>query len=144
MPARLRAIVPKRLITSADIQTRVNEWYKQVARDFKTEMQVYPPKRNSGGYKRTFKYRRGWNTPPVITPNSVTVINPVPYSRVVGGPRRGEPGRRQSARMAGLGWRSTTDVIPFVVAKNRGQLQDIVLPYRSGVTLPRGIGPRRR
>lgn len=132
MPARIRAIVPKRQITSAGIQERVNQWFREVARDFKKEMAVYP---NEGKniYKRTFKYKRGWlEATPHITSNSVSVINDVEYARFVGGPKY----RGQTRRNRRAGWRSTTDVVPFVVTKHRAKLDKIILPYRNVTTLP--------
>lgn len=143
MPARLRAIVPKSQITTEGMQQRINGWLLGIAEDFKKEMQVYPPKLNKGGYQRTFRYRRGWRDAiPRISNNSAIVENFVPYARLVGGPRRGP--HHQRPDMAARGWRSTTDVVPAIVARHKPILQEIILPYRTGVILPKGKGPRPR
>lgn len=138
MGAKLRAIVPKRQITTDGMQERVNQWFRKIAIDFRKEMQVYPPQKNKE-YRRKFRYRKGWNTPPTITNNSVTIVNTVPYAGYVGGPKR----TTQSRKLRRLGWRSTTDVIPFVVSKHRADLDDVLLPYRNVTNLPGGSRPRR-
>jgi hypothetical protein len=141
MPARLRAIVPKREITSEGIQQRVNVWFQSLANDFRAEMAVYAPKRPESSYRRTFKYRRGWtNSIPRITNNSVSITNDVRYARLVGGPKRSG----QLRKFRDWGWRSTTDVIPFLVRRYTPMLQEIVLPYRTGVVLPAGLRTRAK
>lgn len=132
MTARIQAIVPKRQITSAGLQDRVKQWFREVGNDFKKEMQVEPPSK-SNTYTRTHTYQRGWKSARVrVRANSVIVMNDVNYARFVGGPKY----RGQTRRNRRAGWRSTTDVVPLVVTRHRQKLDTIILPYRNVTSLP--------
>ena len=143
MPARLRAILPKEKISALYPKKRIQAWLKDVGEQFQEAMSEYPgkqpwkhgePKKGPRrGGRRTGAYRKGWqNTPLIITEASVTALNPVPYARYVGGPRRSTGGRtRQAKAMRARGWQSQTDVGPAIVRKNLSKLTKLVLPVRN-------------
>lgn len=140
-PARFRAIVPKNQVTTSHIEGEVRNWFKQVAEEFREEMQKYPPKlpwkngfpkkgpRRQG--RRTGVYKHGWSTPPRYTKASVTVINPVTYSRFVGGPLRDQGAGRQARHMAARGWPSQSVIGPMVVRRNTPELIQAIIPYKN-------------
>lgn len=142
MPARLRAILPKNRITTAHTEARIQGWLKDVGEQFQEAMAVYPgkqpwkhgeprkgPRRNG---RRSGAYGRGWkDTPLVITKSSVTALNPVPYARYVGGPKRSTGGRtRQAQHMRARGWQSQSDVGPAIVRANLPRLPKLMVPLR--------------
>lgn len=137
-PARLRAILPKQEIISAKFPPpRIQKWLKKVGEDFRKEMKIYPPPVPSSRYRRTGFLRTGWDSPLILTPFSVTIINPVEYSRYVQGPVRsrslseeGELEPRQRPFFRGRGWQSTTVVSRKVFQKHIGELRLSILPVR--------------
>lgn len=143
MTARLRAILPKEKITTLYTKKRIQTWLKDVGEQFQREMGEYPAKQawkhgeptkgpRRGG-RRTGAYRKGWqNTPLIIREASVVALNPVPYARYVGGPKRSSGGRtRQAKHMRARGWQSQSDVGPAIVRRNLPKLRKLVVPLKN-------------
>lgn len=142
MPLSVRGIFSKNKLTNEFTDKRIRKWLEGVAKEFREEMQVYPPVKpwkngfpTSGvrrGGHRTGKYRRGWDSRSRFDRDSVTVINNVSYAVYVGGSRRSTRiGHRQAIHMRERDWKSVTNVSHNVVRRNRRKLQKALLPYRN-------------
>ena len=131
-PARLRAILPKEQISALYPPARIRKWLTEVGEEFRKEMKFYPPKVRGSSYRRTRRYRRGWDKPLIIGPASVQLLNDVRYARYVGGPTRSREGRAgQSRLLASRGWPSQSEVGPRVARKNLPRLRKLILPLRN-------------
>lgn len=131
-PARLRAILPKQQINAEYTPPKIKRWFKKVGEEFRKEMKFYPPPVPGQSYVRTGTYRSGWDSPLIIGPASVQLLNEVAYARYVGGPnvrRTTRVGQRKL--FAQRGWPSTTDVVPRVIKKYRVELDKVILPFKT-------------
>lgn len=141
MVQRVRAVLPKRRLRSDTIPPRVKKWLEEVGHEFQEAMSVYPPKTpwkygfpkkgpRRGG-RRTGAYRKGWDTPIVVTQYTVTALNNVEYARYVGGPirSRGGSGATQARHMRARGWPSQTIVGPAVVRRKLPEIRRYLIPY---------------
>lgn len=137
MPLTLRAIRPNRFKqlnpqrSTQNVKRSMRRYLEGIAK----EMEKYPPKRNPGGYQRTFELQRGWKDPIItIAPDgsSGTLVNPVKWATVAQGPHGGGrgPGQRQSRIMRSLGWQSITDV----TRKSARQYRELMNRALTGTT----------
>lgn len=88
---------------------------RRYLRGIAKEMEKYPPKRNPGGYKRTYRLQEGWRNPIIrIAPDGSygELLNPVSWAVYAQGPHGGGRGKgqRQTRLMRSLGWTSITEV----------------------------------
>jgi hypothetical protein len=136
---KLVAIIPLRKLTAEALQGEIDRYLRNFAAEFKREMRVYPPftpwtsrpprRGPRAGGRRTGAYGRGWeSTETSRSRSSVTLINPVPYSAVVGGSRRQYPG--QSHVLAARGWRSIQDIGPEVAKRNLPKFGKVIFTGR--------------
>lgn len=112
----LRPIVPKKPPAQYD-RGQIQAALQKFAIDLVGEMGKYPPwmpwKRppKKGPYKdgkRTGSLMRGWLYSD-LRPESVLIVNAVPYAGSVQGYRAGAKGQRQTAIMAARGWQNLSD-----------------------------------
>lgn len=139
MTIRVEAILPKKVISAEASERILRKYLRDFATGVQKEMSEYPPRQpwksrtprkgpRSGG-KRTGQYKAGWKSAPIYGRASVSIINPVEYAAVVGGPKAARPGQIGTHRRRG--WKSISTVAPEV---NRR-----VLPRLSTAFTPIGV-----
>lgn len=109
---RLIAITPRRkTINIQRAGPEVDRRMRAFAVDMSNAMAEYPAQRPTT-YRRTGSLGRGWQIRYTRTPAYVTevaVVNLVPYTAYVQGPKSGARGRRQTRVMRERGWQNITD-----------------------------------
>lgn len=130
---KVKAILPRRSIRTEELRAGVQREMRAFARDFQREMSEYPPPRPWQGRtpktgpradgQRTGRYGLGWQSEPILTPLTVTIVNRVPYARYVGGPHG-----VQRDYLAARGWNSIDDIGPDVADRRIPALVQLILP----------------
>ncbi len=126
MPTGMTAILPKKYTSATLAKASVDRLLLRIGVNAQRTLQRYPPAQpwknpppktglRAGG-RRTGSLGKGWSTAPVIVSGeSVTITNQVPYAVYVEGPSSGKPG--QTSVMAARGWPSVTEVGAAAVAE---------------------------
>lgn len=116
-----QAILPKKYTDAAKARDKLNEFFKRAMTNAQKELQTYPewrpwknpPRtgRHAGG-KRTGDLGRNWSTWNLISGQSITMENKIPYAPYVQG-KKGEQARALAAR----GWPRIDEVGQRAVKK---------------------------